>query len=65
MDLPFLKKPGQPPGIPTIEMLSEEELYEKTRVTLKDIVTPVGLEIKSAYLKFSDYLVKSLFILSY
>ena len=65
MDLSFLKRPTQQQPIPTISLLSEEELYEKTKVTLKDIVTPVGLEIKSAYLKFSDRLVKSLFILSY
>lgn len=64
IDLPFLKKQDQK-EISTVEKLSDDQLYEKTRVTLKDIITPVGLEISSAFLKFSDKYIKSLFVVSY
>ncbi|MEW5805527.1 MAG: VirB4-like conjugal transfer ATPase, CD1110 family [Patescibacteria group bacterium] len=63
-ELPFLKN-KQPQTVRTIEEISQEELYEKTKASLRDLITPVGLEIKPSLLKFSDKVVKTLFILGY
>lgn len=63
-ELPFLKRP-QPQIIKTIEEISEEELYEKTKATFRDLITPVGLEIKPSFLRFSGKVAKTLFILGY
>ncbi|KKS07891.1 MAG: conjugal transfer protein TraC [Candidatus Brennerbacteria bacterium RIFOXYC1_FULL_41_11] len=66
IDLPFFKKNQQAAAsIRTIEELTQEELYEKTKTNLRDLITPVGLEVNPSFLKFSGKLVKTLFILSY
>jgi len=66
IDLPFLPKKNQPAqSVKTIEELTQEELYEKTKANLRDLITPVGLEVKPSLLKFSDKVVKTLFILGY
>ena len=66
IDLPFFKKNQQAAAsIRTIEELTQEELYENTKTNLRDLITPVGLEVNPSFLKFSGKLVKTLFILSY
>ncbi|KKU43721.1 MAG: Type IV secretory pathway VirB4 component-like protein [Parcubacteria group bacterium GW2011_GWA2_46_7] len=60
---PFLKKNQD--EIDTIGKLSEEAVYEKSSLSLKDVITPAGLSVTSTSLQFSDRLVKTLFVLSY
>jgi type IV secretory pathway VirB4 component len=65
IELPFLKKKQQQQTVKTIEEITQEELYEKTKASLRDLITPVGLEVKPSLLKFSDKVVKTLFVLGY
>ncbi len=65
INISFFKKPKQAQSVKTIEEMTQEELYEKTRANLRDLITPVGLEVTPSLLRFSDKIVKTLFILGY
>jgi len=69
MAFPFFKKNKQDQSkseeITVVKELTEEEVYQKTAATLRDLITPIGFEIKSSYLVFSNKVVKTFFILDY
>lgn len=70
MAFQFFKKDSKqdqskPEEITVMKELTEEEVYQKTAATLRDLITPIGFEIKSSYLVFSDKVIKTLFILDY
>ncbi|PIX29282.1 MAG: conjugal transfer protein TraC [Candidatus Brennerbacteria bacterium CG_4_8_14_3_um_filter_43_14] len=70
-DFPFLKnilgkgKQSSSGPVSSIEQIGAEELYQKTASTFRDLVTPVGMEITPSLLRFSDKVVRTMFIAGY
>ena len=66
IDIPFFKKKDQAQNpVVSLEQVSAEELYGKTAATLRDMITPTGMEVTPSFLRFSDRVARTIFIAAY